>query len=83
MLTFINGSTCEANRHDGGVHEAQFYTSPIRYSSNIDVISLYLCSPFRGGCSMVIAKGESETGKSAAIRAALSLFGCENILAAL
>lgn len=32
-----------------------------------------------GGCSMVIAKGESETGKSTAIRAALSLFGCENI----
>ena len=27
-----------------------------------------------GGCSMVIAKGESETGKSTAIRAALSLF---------
>ena len=32
-----------------------------------------------GGCSMVIAKGESETGKSTAIHTALSLFGCENI----
>ena len=32
-----------------------------------------------GGCPMVVAIGESETGKSTAIRAALSLFGCNQI----
>ena len=33
-----------------------------------------------GGCPMVVAIGESETGKLTAIRAALSLLGCHQIL---
>ena len=32
-----------------------------------------------GGCPMVVAIGESETGKFTAIQAALSLFGCNQI----
>ena len=32
-----------------------------------------------GGCPITVAIGESETGKSTAIRAALSLFGCQKI----
>ena len=32
-----------------------------------------------GGCSTTVATGCSETGKSTAIRAALSLFGCDDI----
>ena len=32
-----------------------------------------------GGCPITVATGESETGKSTAIRAGLSLFGCDEI----
>lgn len=37
------------------------------------VVELY------GGCPITVATGESETGKSTAIRAGLSLFGCDEI----
>lgn len=32
-----------------------------------------------GGCPITVAIGESETGKSTAIRAGLSLFGCDEL----